>query len=170
MRRSSLTAVTPRASRVWERLRQWYGARLAEQYGDEPPADWCEAVNTATDDVIKLALRGVREKHVAHPPTLPEFETLLRKGAAVRSTAHSVDYRLLMVEHAIRFCRLSDAQRASPWNWIVRWFDDPKPNEPGRKGAEILGVIIPQCPKDPEGYPSRRVMVADLDAKGTEAA
>lgn len=170
MRRSSLTSVSPRATRVWERLRQWYGARLAEQYGDEPPADWCEAVNTSTDDAIKLALRGVREKHVAHPPTLPEFEALLRKGAAARNTSHSADFRAALVLHATSTRRLSDEQKALPWNWIVRWFDDPKPQDPARKGAEIIGVIIPQCPKDPGRYPAQRVLMAELTAKASEAA
>lgn len=161
MRRFS--GITPRVTRVWDRLRQWYGARLAEQYGDEPPADWCEAVNLANDAAIKLALRGIREKHVQHPPTLPEFEALLRRGAAASARAHSADLRAQLVEHVNRTRRLSDRQRAQPWNWVVRWFDDPKPSDPTRKGVEFLGVIVPQCPRDPEQYPAHRVMFAELE-------
>lgn len=154
---------SPRALRVWDRLRQWYGARLAEQYGDAPPDDWCESVDCASDEAVRLALRGVREKHVTYPPTLPEFEALLRRGAAASARAHSADLRAQLVEHINRTRRLSDRQRAQPWNWIVRWFDDPKPSDPARKGVEFLGVIVPQCPRDPEQYPAHRVMLAELE-------
>jgi len=71
--------ISKRAARTWDRLRQWYGARVAEQYGAVPPLDWCAIIDRTDDERIETALATVRRESPAHPPTLGQLEAAIPK-------------------------------------------------------------------------------------------
>lgn len=68
-----------------------------------------------------------------------------------------------LVEFVMRNFKLSDLQRAAPWNWITRQSPDPRKEDQERMSFEFLGVIVPQDAKLPDKHPAVRVMFADVD-------
>ncbi len=152
-----------RAKRVWQRLIEWYGTRLAEQYGETPPADWSEVVDNADNEAVKRALTVIRSKYVAHPPTFPQFAEAMapvRKANGPRQP--TVQDRLC--EYVMRTIgtRLTPTQMRGPWTFRGRSFaaanSDDKTVED--QGIEILAVEIA-----PDGeHAGFRVAVEDMGA------
>ena len=139
--------ISARAKRVWQRLTEWYGARMAEQYGDQPPADWCEIVDEIDNTAVKRGLSIIRSRYIQHPPTLPQFEQAMRPARTV-STGPGPGDRLC--EYIMRSfgVRLTQRQITMPWTYI------------GSPEGEISGVVI-----DADGAsPGYRVMLADIGA------
>lgn len=56
-----------------------------------------------------------------------------------------------LVEYVLRQHRVSERQKALTWNWITT------------QAFEILGVIVPQDPVEPDKHPAIRTMFADVD-------
>ena len=144
--------ISPRAKRLWERLIQWYGARLVDQYGDAPPPDWCDVVDRIDNDGVKRGLSIIRNRYVQHPPTLPQFEQAMKPdttfctgpNAAARLSAH------VMLHYGRR---LTTKQISRAWTYI------------GDSTGGIAGVVI-DADGDHCGY---RVMLADLSAPDFKA-
>lgn len=120
-----------RAKRLWQRLGEWYGTRLLEQYGAEPPPDWCEIVDRCDNEKVKKGLSVIRRYFLKHPPTLPEFDLAMRpphlEGPAGPNTAERLctfimrNYRVKITERQIR----------EPWIYF------------GNPQAGITGVDVP---------------------------
>lgn len=70
--------ISPRAKRVWIRLMDWYGTRLGETYGPEPPPDWCAVVDAADNAGVKAGLAVIRREYVNFPPTFPQFAKAMK--------------------------------------------------------------------------------------------
>lgn len=107
---------SPRAKRVWQRMVQWYGARVAEQYGDSPPIDWCRAVDGADDTTVQRALSLIKTRHLDHPPTLPQFEAVMRPTeAATRGPTQNEQ----LVAYVMKSygSRLTPKQIREPWDY-----------------------------------------------------
>jgi len=145
-----------RALRVWDRLTQWYGQRIAEQYGPTPPADWAAAVDQAADADVQRALTECRAKHVSFPPTLPEFEALLR--GRPKHVGRRVTIQERLWDHALATLPLSPEQLNRPGTFIYA-------GEPwsGGQNFEVRGLRIDAA----GGRPAYRIMAEDLV---TEAA
>lgn len=142
---SSRSSPSHRSKRLWDRLGQWYGSRLAEQYGAEPPQDWCEVVDAADNDTVTRALADIRVKHLTHPPTFPEFNSIVRKAKHARETGPSaID---VLEQHLQR--RNLTFKQGRQLTYI------------GTLG-QITGVVVPQ---DGE-YPGFRLMLSDLHREG----
>lgn len=139
--------VSARAKRVWQRFMEWYGARFADQYGEIPSADWCQAIDEATNDEVKLALSKSRMQYLQYPPTLPQFEQLLKPARVL--TGPSMADRLCHFAMRQLGASLTPTQIREPWTYLG------SPNE------GITGVVIPA---DGDA-PSHRVMVADMHAE-----
>lgn len=139
-------SISPRAKRVWQRLVEWYGTRLIEQYGEAPPEDWCRCIDSIDNDEVKHGLSLIRTRYIQHPPTLPQFEQAMRREVA--SSGPSPAERLCdhVTLHYGR--RLSAKQLRGPWTYI------------GSETGAISGVVI-GADGDYCGY---RVMLADLNA------
>jgi hypothetical protein len=141
------TTPSARAARVWQRLTEWYGVRLAESYGATIPADWAEVVNDVDNDTVKRGLAIIRARYVQHPPTLPQFDQAMRPLGNMQKLGPSPSERLcahIMKQHGDK---LTLRQRARPWTYI------------GTPAGEISGVVI-----DADGTaPGYRVMLADID-------
>lgn len=71
--------VSRRASKVWEKLGQWYGSRFADNYGPTPPEDWCGVIDRTDDESLHSALLSVRRASPIHPPTLGQLEDAIPK-------------------------------------------------------------------------------------------
>jgi hypothetical protein len=71
--------ISTRAIRTWAKLGQWYGSRLADNYGTTPPEDWCELIDRTDDDRLLDALLAVRRESPIHPPTLGQIENSIPK-------------------------------------------------------------------------------------------
>jgi hypothetical protein len=84
--------ISARAKRVWTRMREWYGVRVVDQYGETPPPDWCKAVDQADDRTVQRGLSLIRSRYVEHPPTLPQFEKVMQppEGSGVRGPNEAV--------------------------------------------------------------------------------
>lgn len=57
---------------------EWYGARVAEQYGESPPIDWCKVIDGVDDTTVQRGLSLIKSRYLDHPPTLPQFEQVMR--------------------------------------------------------------------------------------------
>jgi hypothetical protein len=99
------------------------------------------------------------------PEKIPTVNGLwgIRKRLQGSPTGEPVsDNRPAIMAQASRL-PLSDWQRAAPWGWIVRWFPgvNVAKDPVERHGAEYLGAVVPQDPKDPERYPAHRILARD---------
>lgn len=148
-----------RAARVWQRMIEWYGARFTDQYGTLPTEDWCEVVDDASNDTVKLVLSEVRAKHTAHPPTFPEFEQIFARVRTPTASAGPTNSQRLAA-YLIANYPLTAEQLRKPWQYIGQLFDAPDVSGKmvSNHGANITGVIVP-ADGDAPGY---RVMLADL--------
>lgn len=92
-------------------------------------------------------------------PTVPQLWGLRKAARTAAAPAMPDGMQAALVEYVMRNCRISDRQRAMPWNWIAR------------DSGELLGVIVPQCPVDPVKHPAHRVLFTEVDwRKHLEAA
>lgn len=137
---------SPRAKRFWLRMIEWYGVRMAEQFGDEPPEDWCRLIDESDNAAVKRALSIIRAQYVQHPPTLPQLDAALRPP--IRVTGPSTADKLCAYVMRTRGHRLTARQIRTPWHYL------------GTMEGEITGVVI-----DADGeHPGFRVTVADMAA------
>lgn len=141
MATKSRSETSARSKRLWDRLGQWYGSRLAEQYGSEPPKDWCEVVDAADNDTVTRVLSEIRNRHTTYPPTFPEFHALFAHAKHQRAEGPSaVD---IIEQHLQR--RNLTFKQGRELTYI------------GSAG-QITGVVVPQD-GDAPGF---RLMLADL--------
>lgn len=143
--------ISKRASQLWDRLRQWYGVRLAEQFGDDPPADWRRLVDRSSNEDIKRALAVLRTKHVSHPPTLLEFEHALKPPPLAHRDPHSDSVQEQLVKHVVATRRLTPAQLRGPWTFLYarrQWTDSLGRSR--NELADCVGVVIPADGDAPE--------------------
>lgn len=156
--------VSARARRVWQRLGEWYGARLSEQFGPEPPHDWCRLVDRSSNTDIQRALATVRSKHVSHPPTLPEFDLALQPQAPPHREPNAATVQERLVAYIVkRHHPLSKEQLIAQWTFLyerAQWVDALKRNRDER--AACVGVYIPAT----HDRHAMRVMVSDMQADG----
>jgi hypothetical protein len=68
----------PILARFWRSMGERFGKRWLDEYGPEPTRAWEEALRPWDADVVKGALEMMGEKGWQHPPTLPQFQSLLR--------------------------------------------------------------------------------------------
>ncbi len=150
-----------RVELFWTRLRQWYGNRIVEQYGEIAPPDWAKIIDLADNDQIKNALTKIRSTCAIHPPTFPQFEMAI-KAAAIPIIQSKPDKRVELIEWIMKNKKLTKWQTLTPWIWIVKYLDAPDIEKKMREkhGAEISGVIIPD--DDEEGAIGHRVMFDDM--------
>lgn len=141
-----MTKVSARAKRFWDKLRDWYGTSLTDQYGMTPPADWCAVVDGATNDVMRAAMSEIRAKHVTFPPKFPEFDAIVSRLKRPAIQQPSVAAQL--ADYVLRTKKLSGYQLHMPW----RYLHDAD--------GFVCGVEVPAY-EDAPGY---RVMVADMEA------
>ncbi len=149
-----------RATRIWNRLKSWWGVRLAEQYGDQPPDDWKKVFDGTDDERLERALTAIRTQSPIHPPTLGQLEAAIPKRD-LGGRRQSLSERLC--EFAIqRLGRvLCVHQCRGPWNYFGSHFlmgEVP----------DLRGVQIPEC--EPCQRQSHRVMVAEMVSDGALVA
>lgn len=140
--------ISARAKRVWQRLCEWYGNRMAESYGPTPPEDWCDVVDRSGNDVVKRALSTIRQNYFDHPPTFPQFEKAFAAPVqAERDSGPSIQERLcayVMRHHA---SRLTQRQIRGPSHYTYKraqWVDDQVRGKGQNRDelAECTGVIV----------------------------
>lgn len=68
----------PILARFWRSMGERFGKRWLDEYGPEPTRAWEEALRPWDADVVRGALEMMGEKGWQHPPTLPQFQALLR--------------------------------------------------------------------------------------------
>lgn len=141
-------AISARAKRAWQRLMEWYGTRMAEQYGDSPPPDWCEVIDSIDNDAVKRGLSILRSRFIQHPPTLPQFDQAMRPAGAAQDGGPNPAEKLCAQVMRSYGRRLSRKQIREPWTYLA------KPD------GEITGVVI-AADGDHPGY---RLMVDDMAA------
>jgi hypothetical protein len=153
-------SVSVRAKRFWEKLRDWYGTSLTDQYGETPPGDWCDLIDLADNETVKLALSEIKAKHVNWPPRFPELDAIFARVKLPVAAATGPSNVDLLTDFVLRNRTLSKNQLRMPWTFFGRQFDAPGLDEKMRHnhGVEITGVIIPA-----DGdYPGYRVMLQDM--------
>lgn len=149
-----------RASRVWTRLTQCYGARLADSYGPTCPPDWCEVIDRTDDERISQALMTVRRDHLHHPPTLGEFESAIpkRKHGTERVSAASA-----LAAHAARHLPLCPHQLAQTWTYFGPIADFPPMKGRGYTTSHPTprGAFVPAC--ELCDRPTQRVLLEQVE-------
>jgi len=77
--------------RFWEAMRARFGKRWLDEFGPAPTPPWIQLLNAHTPTQLRKALELMAQDKLAHPPTLPVFESLLRR-ATNKAPAESVDW------------------------------------------------------------------------------
>jgi hypothetical protein len=137
--------VSKRAKQLWQRLIEWYGTRIVEQYGAAPPADWCCIVDELDNTAVKRGLSIIRARHIQHPPTLPEFDQAMRPKQDSAPQGPNPAERLCAYVLKTYRSNLTAKQIRVPWTYLGN-------------GEGITGVVVP-ADGDRPGY---RVMLADI--------
>ncbi len=160
---------TKRTDRIWLRLVQAYGSRVAESYGDEMPKPWLDAIDDLTDEQIAYGLRKVTRDTPIHPPTLGQFvNCCVDMPQPVSNKGPTIQEQLCVYASLMLRARLDPAQFALPWEYLYReWIDDEKPKHLQRQ-AECTGVVIPAV----VGYDSFTFTAASMlcDKEGYQKA
>lgn len=145
---------SPRAQRVWDRLGDWYGARFADMFGDQPSQDWSVLIDRVSNEDLVAVLMLVRERHVTFPPTLPEFASLVKEARMPRG-ARTSSVAEQLTDFVARTYPLTPEQLRGPWTFLFR-------ASPG--GEVVTGVVI-----DADGAkPGYRISVEDMRAAEAE--
>lgn len=137
-----------RADRVWDRLMQSYGTRVAEMYGLDMPKPWIDAVDDLSDEQIAFGLKAVLRESPIHPPALGQFVQAcsnlpvaqIDQGPLIQ--AQLVEYGAMHVHDLGGPIGMTLLEYSRPWTYVYReWFDETRPK--GReKCAECIGLVI----------------------------
>lgn len=156
-----------RADRVWKRLVESYGSRVAENYGRDVPKPWIDAVDDLTDEQIVYGLRKVMRESPIHPPALGQFvaacidmpQPQTNKGPNLQEQLSEYVMRKYFPSGLdSKFTADQRRQSAQPWTYLYReWNDDSRPKHL-QKCAECTGVLIPAF----GDLPGFRVNVVDM--------
>lgn len=140
------------ARQTWKRFCGWYGADVVERkFGLQPPEDWCEAIDAVQEKILDTVLGQVRGKFPTWPPSLPEFEQLVRLVRSP-SIARGPTMQERLMEFVVRTKHLTGGQLSTAWTYVGT--GDAHTGE----GFVITGVVVP-----PDGsIPGYRVMVEDM--------
>lgn len=154
--------VSKRAARTWDRLRQWYGARVAEQYGELPPPDWCALIDRTDDERLESAMSRVRHASPIHPPTLGQLEDAIPRRA--RAGEATLAERLCDAAARKFGPALCQHQLLGPWNYFgpVKEYVCANRADEIVTHPEVRGVQIPQCAKCSK--PSHRMLANEATA------
>lgn len=156
-----------RAERVWVRLVQSYGSRVAESYGREMPKPWFEAIADLTDDQVAYGLRKVIRDTPIHPPTVGQFvaacvdmpQPVSDSGPSLQAVLSA--YVMLTrypISRDSKFTADQMRQSSAPWTFLYReWSDQERPKHLQRC-AECTGVLVPAA----GALPGFRVQVVDM--------
>ncbi len=159
--------VSKRASKVWAKLGEWYGSRLADNYGPTPPEDWCEIIDRTDDESLHSALLSVRRASPIHPPTLGQLEDAIPKRESGKA-GPSKPERLATLMLRNDLCK---HQLFSRWNYFgpMTTFELlPKRTPPEYvTHPDPRGVQVPPCEQCER--PSYRVTLAQEMAPGVAA-
>lgn len=160
-------APSKRALAGWKRLADTYGLDTMERkYGTRVPRDWCEVLDGINRKRLDAVMVQVRAKHPAFPPSLGEFEAIVRDlDPPVSHSTVEPTMAERLTAFVARTKPLTPAQlRAS---WRVVGVGDASNRGPGKSDPNfrIIGVIVPADGEHP-GY---RVMVEDMEAEASPA-
>lgn len=160
-------ATDKRAKRIWLRLIQAYGSRVAESYGEDMPRPWIDAVADLTDEQIAYGLRKVTRDTPIHPPTLGQFVACcVDFPQASGDDGPTIQAQLCAYVMRTRYPTDRDSkftpdqmrQSSQPWTYLYReWTDDSRPKH-AQRCAECTGVMVPAAGAL-EGF---LVMVSDM--------
>jgi hypothetical protein len=127
-----------RADRVWDRLIQSYGTRVAEAYGPDVPKPWQDAIEDLTDEQIGYGLKAIIGQSPIHPPTLGQFVQccvnmpLAQQKQIATIQEQLCEYAMLKLRH----------KYSHPWSYVYReWWDATRPKG-FERCAECTGVVI----------------------------
>jgi hypothetical protein len=95
---------------------EWYGARVAEQYGESPPIDWCHAIDRVDDTTVQRGLSLIKTRYLDHPPTLPQFEACMRPAESASRGPSEMD-QLCAYVMKIHGSRLTPLQIRTSWTY-----------------------------------------------------
>lgn len=115
---------------------EWYGARVAEQYGEDPPIDWCRAVDAVNDATVQRGLSLIKSRYIDHPPTLPQFEACMRPAESSNRGPSELEQLCAFVMRHVG-ARLTPLQIRTSWTY-------------SRDKAGELVVIVPADGESPQ--------------------
>ena len=138
-----MAAKNKRADRVWDRLIQSYGTRVAEAYGANMPKPWVDAVDDFSDEQIAYGLKAVTRASPIHPPTLGQFQQCCSNmPVATENAGPSLQEQLCAYATLQLFTRLKPIEFSRPWTYIYReWWDATRPKG-FERCAECRGIVI----------------------------
>jgi hypothetical protein len=96
---------------------EWYGTRVQEQYGKEPPLDWCNAIDQADDTTVQRGLSLIRSRYLEHPPTLPQFEQVMRPPESHGARVPNESVQLCEYVMKTRGATLTPLQVRTSWTY-----------------------------------------------------
>lgn len=144
-----------RADRVWDRLIQSYGTRVAESFGVDVPDPWIAAIEDLSDEQIMYGLKAILRESPDHPPALGRFvHACANMPIAQRKDVVTIQDQLM--EYAKRKLgvkiRTGTLEYGSAWTYIYReWWDATRPKG-FERCAECTGIIIDLADGQRVGY------------------
>jgi hypothetical protein len=159
-----------RALQTWDKLGQWYGTRLSDNYGPTPPDDWAEVIDRTDDERLKDALLAVRRVSPIHPPTLGQLEASIPKresGHTGPSKAERIANAMLRA-HGPEMCVHQFAKIWTYFGPLTTFELMPKRTPPEyMTHPDPRGAVCPAC--EACGKPSYRVTLDQEVTQGVAA-
>ena len=156
-----------RSERIWLRLIQAYGSRVAESYGEDMPQIWIDAMEHLTDTQIDYGMRKVVRDTPVHPPTLGQFsqacaDTPQQKTKGLRTIQEQLTDFVVRTHFPThrdsKFTPDQARQSSLPWTYLYHdWIDDSRPKH-SQACAECTGVLVPAA----GALPGFKVTVSDM--------
>lgn len=110
--------------RFWDCMSARFGQAWTARYGNAPLADWCEMLNRYSPHVIKAALDLMQSTGWEFPPSMPQFEELLKKADRSKPL-DATDFVAGYWRSVILSQVVSDGWLAGVWNYRQRLADLP---------------------------------------------
>jgi len=123
--------------------------------GDRAEAYWRAFERLSLIEFARMVDAALADGEGERIPTVRQLWAIRSKlRTRTRAHADAGQSQADLVAAAIERFKPTDAQLAAPWSWVTR--------NPAGQDCAILGVIIPQDPKDPAKHPAGRMMFSDI--------
>lgn len=132
-----------RGDRVWDRLIQSYGTRVAEAYGADMPKPWQDAIDDLTDEQVAYGIRAVIAITPIYPPTLGQFVQACSNMPVAQHKSVATLQEQLCEYAALKLqSRLKPLEYSLPWTYVYRETWDATRPKGMEKCAECVGIVI----------------------------
>lgn len=126
--------------RFWQAMGERFGKRWLEEYGPEPTLAWMRMLDRYTPLEVKAALEAMAARGWQHPPTQPQFGSLL-VDAAKKGAGDTQDYARGYWRTEIVSAVMREGNRLGKWRLDWAGFEQVVIQRRHTLGADMLALL-----------------------------